>query len=36
MPRRTGVASDIAERVLAHKLGGVRGTYDRYGYHKGI
>jgi integrase len=27
---RAGVQADIAERVLAHKLGGVRGVYDRY------
>jgi len=27
---RTGVAPDIAERVLAHKIGGVAGIYDRY------
>ena len=29
---RAGVDSDIAERVLAHKLGGVRATYDRHEY----
>ncbi len=29
---RAGVAPDIAERVLAHKIGGVRGVYDRYAY----
>jgi integrase len=30
---RAGVNADIAERCLAHKIGGVRGTYDRYAYH---
>jgi integrase len=29
---RAGVSSDIAERCLAHIIGGVRGTYDRYAY----
>lgn len=29
---RAGVQADVAERVLAHKLGGIRGTYDKYGY----
>jgi integrase len=29
---RAGVAPDIAERCLAHKIGGVRGIYDRYEY----
>lgn len=29
---RAGVSPDIAERVLAHKIGGVRGVYDRYAY----
>jgi integrase len=29
---RAGVAPDIAERCLAHTIGGVRGTYDRYAY----
>jgi hypothetical protein len=29
---RAGVAPDIAERVLARKIGGVRGIYDRYAY----
>jgi len=29
---RAGVQSDIAERVLAHKLGGIRGVYDKFGY----
>ena len=31
---RAGVDADIAERCLAHKIGGVRGVYDRYAYHK--
>jgi hypothetical protein len=31
---RAGVAPDVAERVLAHKIGGVRGIYDRYAYLK--
>jgi integrase len=30
---RAGVNADIAERCLAHKIGGVRGTYDRYAYY---
>jgi integrase len=30
---RAGVAPDIAERCLAHTIGGVRGTYDRHTYH---
>jgi integrase len=30
---RAGVSSDIAERCLAHVVGGVRGIYDRYAYH---
>jgi integrase len=29
---RAGVAADIAERVLGHKIPGVRGVYDRYEY----
>jgi integrase len=29
---RAGVVPDIAERCLAHKIGGVRGVYDRYAY----
>jgi integrase len=29
---RAGVSPDIAERCLAHKIGGVRGVYDRYEY----
>jgi integrase len=29
---RAGIQPDIAERVLAHKIGGVRGVYDRYAY----
>jgi integrase len=29
---RAGVQADTAERVLAHKLGGIRGTYDRHAY----
>jgi len=30
---RAGVDSDIAERCLAHTIGGIRGVYDRYAYH---
>jgi integrase len=30
---RAGVNSDIAERCLGHSLGGVRGIYDRHGFH---
>jgi len=30
---RAGIAPDIAERCLAHTIGGVRGTYDRYAYY---
>jgi hypothetical protein len=30
---RAGVNTDIAERCLAHVMGGVRGVYDRYAYH---
>lgn len=29
---RAKVSPDIAERCLAHTIGGVRGTYDRYAY----
>jgi len=29
---RAGIQPDTAERVLAHKLGGIRGTYDRHAY----
>jgi integrase len=29
---RAGVSADIAERVLGHKIAGVRGVYDRYEY----
>lgn len=31
---RAGVRSDISERVLGHKIGGVEGVYDRYDYEK--
>jgi integrase len=31
---RTGVSSDIAERLLGHVIPGVRGVYDRYEYRK--
>jgi integrase len=31
---RAGVTPDIAERCLAHTIGGVRGAYDRYAFHK--
>jgi integrase len=30
---RAGIAPDIAERCLAHTIGGVRGTYDRHAYY---
>ena len=30
---RAGVSSDIAELCLGHVITGVRGTYDRNGYH---
>jgi integrase len=29
---RAGIHPDIAERVMAHTIGGVRGVYDRYAY----
>ena len=29
---RAGVADDIGERVIGHKIGGVRGVYDRHSY----
>lgn len=29
---RAGVSSDVAERVLGHTIGGVRGVYDRHEY----
>jgi hypothetical protein len=29
---RAGVPTDIAERVLGHKIAGVRGVYDRHAY----
>jgi integrase len=29
---RAGVNKDIAERCLAHAIGGVSGVYDRYAY----
>ncbi|HSR76383.1 MAG TPA: integrase arm-type DNA-binding domain-containing protein [Xanthobacteraceae bacterium] len=29
---RAGVSADVAERCLAHTIGGVRGTYDRHEY----
>jgi len=29
---RAGVAADVAERVLGHKIPGVRGVYDRHQY----
>ena len=31
---RAGVAPDIAERCLAHAIGGVRGVYDRHAYYE--
>jgi hypothetical protein len=30
--KRAGVSRDICERCLAHMIGGVEGTYDRYDY----
>jgi integrase len=30
---RGGVLPDVAERALAHAIGGVRGVYDRHSYH---
>jgi len=30
---RAGIAPDVAEMCLGHVLVGVRGTYDRHGYH---
>ncbi|MEX1109924.1 MAG: integrase arm-type DNA-binding domain-containing protein [Dongiaceae bacterium] len=29
---KLGIASDVAERVMGHVIGGVRGAYDRYDY----
>jgi integrase len=29
---RVGISSDIAERVIGHKIPGVAGVYDRHGY----
>jgi integrase len=29
---RAGVSADVAERCLAHAIGGVRGVYDRHAY----
>jgi integrase len=29
---RAGVSADVAERVLGHKINGVRGVYDRHEY----
>jgi integrase len=29
---RAGISPDVAERCLAHTIGGVRGTYDRHEY----
>jgi integrase len=31
---RAGVYPDHAERVLGHVIGGIRGNYDRYEFHK--
>jgi integrase len=31
---QAGVLPDHAERVLAHKIGGVRGVYDKYAFRK--
>jgi len=31
---RAGVSADVAERCLGHVVGGVRGVYDRYSYHR--
>jgi integrase len=30
---RSGISPDVAERCLAHTIGGVRGIYDRHSYH---
>jgi integrase len=30
---RAGINADIAERCLAHTIGGVRGVYDRHAYY---
>jgi integrase len=30
---RAGITPDIAERCLGHVIGGVRGVYDKHGYH---
>ena len=30
---RAGINAHTAERCLAHKIGGVRGVYDRHAYH---
>ena len=27
---RAGIDPDVAERCLGHKIGGIRGTYDRH------
>jgi integrase len=29
---RAGISADVAERVLGHKIAGVRGVYDRHAY----
>jgi integrase len=31
---RAGIDAGIAERCLAHTIGGIRDVYDRYAYHK--
>ena len=31
---RAGVTSEIAERVLGHKIEGVERVYDRYDYYE--
>jgi hypothetical protein len=31
---RAGIDADITERRLARTIGGIRGVYDRYPYHK--
>jgi integrase len=31
---RAGVSADVAERVLGHVIGGVRGVYDRHSFYQ--
>jgi integrase len=30
---RAGINADVAERCLAHKIGGIRGVYDRHSFY---